>query len=295
MAQPTSSEEMPDAAAVRIVAVDMDGTLLDANGVITPGTWEVLFALRDQGITVVPASGRQYSTLAELFAPFVTPEHTLTVIAENGGVVIDDGKLVSTHSLPKPVVAAVLSALETADLRHGSAGAVMCTPYMAYVESDNPAFLAEARRYYKALEIVPDLTALLAEDHELHVVKMAMFAFDGSTKVLQPVLDIPAVTSVDGTTVARAVVSSPNWMDVMPTSVNKGVALADLHKAVHLGPENTVAFGDYLNDLELLDHAEISVAMANAHPEVLQRARYVAHPNTEEGVARFCRELFGLS
>ena len=53
-----------------------------------------------------------------------------------------------------------------------------------------------------------------------------------------------------------------------------------------MSPEQTAVFGDYLNDLELYDRAELSFAMANAHPRVLARARYIAPANDEGGVTR---------
>jgi len=77
----------------------------------------------------------------------------------------------------------------------------------------------------------------------------------------------------------------------MPPDINKGVALAAMQHRLSITPDETVVFGDYLNDLEMLDVASNSFAMANAHPEVRVRARYVAPPNSAHGVLRVLAEL----
>ncbi len=70
----------------------------------------------------------------------------------------------------------------------------------------------------------------------------------------------------------------------MNRGVNKGVALERLQASLGIDRAQTAVFGDYLNDLEMMDAAALSFAMANAHPEVAARARYRAPANHESGV-----------
>ena len=81
-------------------------------------------------------------------------------------------------------------------------------------------------------------------------------------------------------------VSGPHWLDVMAAGVSKGAGLRTLQEALEVGRDETAAFGDYLNDLEMLDAAAHSYAMANAHPRLRARARHIAAANSDNGVAR---------
>lgn len=87
---------------IRLVVADMDGTLLDEHGRIPEGFWDMLARLRARGVEFVPASGRQYATLRNMFASKaseVLDGGELSYIAENGNVVAVDGKVVEVHGV----------------------------------------------------------------------------------------------------------------------------------------------------------------------------------------------------
>lgn len=275
-AAPTPVSALPDGAAVRLVVCDMDGTLLAPDGGISARTWEAIRALRAAGIVFAPASGRQYATLAGLFAEI---HSGLTVIAENGTVVMRDGEPLAVSPLPHGVVPAAVRAVRALGMPAApgeGAGVIVCTPEMAYTERSDESFLREARHYYHALEIVPDLEEIPGE-----AIKIAVFSFDGAEAAAAPALREARVDEE-----ADVVVSGRNWVDVMPPGINKGGALARLRERLGISAAETMVFGDYLNDLEMLADVELSFAMANAHPDVIVRSRYIAPPNDEDGVAR---------
>lgn len=286
---PTPADLLPGGAAIRLVVCDMDGTLLGADGRISLRTWEMIRAMRAAGVVFVPASGRQYATLADLFADI---HGGLTVIAENGTVVMRDGAELAIEPLPHGVadnVVDVVRRLEQDRLSggdnatRGGSGAVVCTPKMAYTERDDEEFLREARHYYHALTTVPDLHDIPADP-----VKVAVFTFDSAEDTVAPALQAAGIDSL-----ADVVVSGRNWVDVMPPNVNKGVALERLQAALGVRRDETMVFGDYLNDLEMMDFAEASVAMANGHPDVIQRANYVAPRHDVDGVAQVLEHVLG--
>lgn len=272
----------------------MDGTLLDPSGRLTPRTARLVDGLHGRGVHVVPASGRQFHAITQA-SGLDGPEQF--VIAENGGVLMCGGQALAVHQLPRAVAHAALAALEAADLRRGAAGAVLCTPDRAYIERSDADFHAAAAHYYTALETVPDLGELIEARTDLQVVKIAAYAFGGgdAEKLLAPVLDVPEVTTPAGRTEAVAVVSSAHWVDLMAPDVNKRRALAEVQRRLGVGPEHTMAFGDYLNDLELLAGAAWPVAMDNAHPLVRERAKLIAPSNSEDGVAQVLEAVFGLA
>lgn len=254
------------ATDLRLVVADLDGTLLDERGQVPAGFWPLLERMRARGIVFVPASGRQYATLASLFARAAAG---MPFIAENGMYTVRDGVELGSVVLDRAFVREAVTLLRGLgrDL-----GVVVCGKRSAYVERADAAFLAEARKYYVALATVEDLLAV-----EDEVIKVAVFDFGDAEAGTAPRLAPLAETH-------QVVVSGEHWVDVMAPGANKGSALRALQRELGITRAQTAAFGDYLNDLELLDAAGLSFAMANAHPEVLARARFVAPANVEEGV-----------
>ena len=78
-------------------------------------------------------------------------------------------------------------------------------------------------------------------------------------------------------------------MDVMNSGVNKGAALRTIQEKLGISREETMSFGDYLNDYELLLEAKESYAMANAHDKLKEIAAHIAPSNREQGVMRVIR------
>jgi Cof subfamily protein (haloacid dehalogenase superfamily) len=278
-----ASPALPDGPVdVRLVVADMDGTLLDAEGHVPEDFWPLLDLMRSRGITFAPASGRQHSTLARTFAGHLDG---MPVIAENGTLVVRDGEELSSTPLAPRVAEEVVHRVREVAGTGRDVGTVVCGKRTAYVERADDAFWTEASRYYAALEAVSDLAAvasLRAVDDQ--ILKVAVFDFDDVAPAV-----VPALSPLRSA--AQVVVSGRNWLDVFADGVTKGAAVERLQAELGITREQTVAFGDYLNDIELLDAADWSFAMADAHPRVLERARYVAPSAAEHGVVRVLEQL----
>ncbi|MBN9178107.1 MAG: HAD family hydrolase [Microbacterium sp.] len=266
---------------IRLIAVDMDGTLLLPDGSIPEGIWPLLGEMAARGIAFAPASGRQLATLQQMFAR-VPGE--LDYIAENGAFVVRGDDEVSSDAVDGAVAASLVTRIR--GLVAGGAlraGLVVCGKLSAYVEDTTPEFVAEVEKYYAKLEIVPDLLAVTDQ-----VLKLAIYDFDGGETHTARALDDLRATH-------QVVVSGRHWVDVMNSTVNKGVALRDLQRALGVTPAQTAAFGDYLNDVELLQAADWSYAMADAHPDVAAVARHRAPSNADAGVVTVIAELLAAS
>nr|WP_269328963.1 Cof-type HAD-IIB family hydrolase [Kineosporia babensis] len=259
-----------------MVVADMDGTLLDGSGQIPDAFWPLLEQMQERGIVFVPASGRQYATLARLFerAPADTP-----FVAENGTYLLREGAELGSTTLGRAVVVDVIQHLRDLTRAELDLGVVLCGKRSAYVERKDEAFVGEVSKYYAALEIVDDL--LVPEDD---VLKIAVYDFGDAETGAGPRLEEFARTE-------QVVISNHHWVDVMAAGANKGVAVGQLQRSLGITRDQTVAFGDYLNDLEMLDAATWSFAMANAHPEVLARAAAIAPANTEQGLITTLEQL----
>ncbi len=265
---------------IRLVVADMDGTLLDASSRVPDVFWPQLKAMRERGVIFVPASGRQYATLERMFGKANAGG---SYIAENGNLVVSDGRVVSVTGMDSAAVRRMVEAGSRA-LETGThdIGMVLCTPDCAYASRREPAFLAEAGKYYARLELVPDL-----RDVPGTVIKVAVYDFGDAESTAREVFGSFRRDH-------QVVVSGPHWVDVMDRGTDKLRGVLALQRALGVSREHTAVFGDYLNDLEMLSAGEWSFAMANSHPRLFEAARYLAPSNVDLGVPRVLERLLGL-
>ncbi len=166
--------------------------------------------------------------------------------------------------------------------RGADVGAVLCGKASAYIERTDPPFREEVDKYYHRLEVVDDLNAV-----DDDVLKVAVFDFVSSEEISAPAYAHFLSTH-------QVVVSGQHWLDVMDLHANKGSGIRHIQDALGITRDQTMVFGDFLNDLEMMDEATYSFAMANAHPALAARARYRAPGNTDNGVVRTIKSVLGL-
>ncbi|RZI94910.1 MAG: HAD family hydrolase [Microbacterium sp.] len=261
---------------IRLIAVDMDGTLLLPDGRLPDALWPLLERLHARGIAFAPASGRQLATLQGMFAEV---DAELDFIAENGAHVVRGDLEVSSDTMDPEFVAALVDRLRALNARGMRLGVVLCGKRSAHIDDTDPVFVSEVEKYYRELRIVDDL-----HDVDDQILKIAIYDFAGGEQNVAPQLsDLRATHQV--------IVSGLHWVDVMNQGVDKGVALRRLQEALGVTPAQTAAFGDYLNDLQMLEAADHSYAMADAHPDVAAVARFRAPSNAEAGVVTVIEEL----
>ncbi len=256
---------------IRLIAADMDGTLLDENGLLPPHFGEVFERLDKEKILFAVASGRQYGNLLNHFRAF---RDRMIFIAENGTYVVYRGETLYSSVL---VFRDVLELAEEAKRVPGAA-CVVCGIRAAYVEKSNvdgrPEALAEIRKYYAAVELV-DSFADVSDD----ILKFTVLVFEGSEKYA-----LPAFAGYKDR--FKLTVSGDYWLDITMHEANKGIALGRIQQRFGISKTETMAFGDFLNDVELLENAGYSYAMKNAHPGLFAHARFRAAGNEEDGVLR---------
>lgn len=244
----------------------MDGTLLSDKKEIDPSFWITHQQLMDRGIVFSVASGRQIYTLENTFADI--KQETL-FIAENGTYVRYKGEDVFLNSLDTTHLHQIIETgrqLEGADL-------VLCCKNSAYIENHDPAFVAEVGKFYHHLELVNDLTKVRDT-----VLKVAVYDFLGSETNSNVAF---SAFNKD----YKVTLSGPEWLDITNATANKGTAIKRAQEKLGILKEETMAFGDFLNDMEMMQAAGHSFAMKNGHPEIIRTARFVTEKdNNNNGV-----------
>lgn len=260
----------------RLITCDMDGTLLDNAKNIPDDFWPLLGRLQEQGIVFAPASGRQLETILHMFEKAPNP---VSVIAENGALVYHDGEIVSLTTIDKTATMRVLDAI--AEHPEVEWDVTLCRADGAFVGHTNEEIAQLTAMYYHKLNVVDDVRDYVNDD----VIKLALFTLGNPEEVAETILKEAAGDDL------AVVVSGTQSIDVIHQDINKGIGLQELAAKVGVPLSQTLAFGDYLNDTELLAAAGTSYAMANGHPQLKAAADHIAPSNEENGVVRVLQQL----
>ncbi len=250
----------------------MDGTLLNSNHQVSNRFFELFEQLKERGILFAAASGRQYNSIVDKLQPI---KDDIIVIAENGGFAMQREKELVSTPLPMEHKNRILDALENiADIHP-----VLCGKRKAHLLARSPEFAEKLREYYTEYELLDDLRTFEGE-----ILKIAIYHFESSEKYIYP-----AVKHLEGE--LKVKVSGANWVDISSPNAHKGFALQKVQAQHNISPQETMVFGDYNNDLEMLALADFSFAMANAHPNVMKAANYRTASNDDFGVERILEKL----
>lgn len=259
---------------IKLVATDMDGTLLNSQKELPPDF--TAWVERHPEIRVVIASGRQYHTLYEAFGGV---RDRLIFIAENGNLVFEGERVLYKNVMAE---ADILRCIRTAEALPGVTP-ILCGVRSAWTVHAPPQVEREARMYYRRLTFTGDLAACVREDE---IVKIALY--------IEGYRAGETVSRFQGIGAhLRPVVSGPDWIDISNDNASKGAALRSIREHYGIRREECMGFGDYMNDYELLQECGESYAMANACQELRESARYTTASNDEDGVMRVLRTLDG--
>ena len=262
-----------DLSKVRLVVSDMDGTLLNSEGQVSDTFITLFNELKEENIQFIAASGRQYYSIIDKLKEI---HADIIVIAENGGFAKRNDEELVTVSLPLDKTREMINLMRQVEDAH----IVLCGKKQAYVDSDNEKFLNIFNEYYHKYQIVDDITKI--DNDEFF--KIAVYSFGGSEQTTYPV-----VSHLENE--VKVKVSGENWLDISSMKADKGNALKHIQEMLGIHPDETMVFGDYNNDIEMLELAHFSYAMANAHPNVTEAANYITKSNNDLGVEIVLNQL----
>lgn len=263
---------------IRLVASDMDGTLLSPQGKLDEVFFTIFNKMHDQGVVFVAASGRQYYNLLKIFDRI---SDQCYFIAENGSFVVYRGEELLVVDMPRSRVGEIIDEVRKID----GAYPVLCGKKSAYIETyNNPVFVefeAQVSKYYDRGETVKDLHDVVDDD----ILKVAIFDFKGSATNCGPLLEHFNDT-------LKVVVSGQSWLDISHPEANKGRALELIQRRLGVTTEQTMAFGDQMNDVEMMTKAKFSYAVENAVEGVKAVSNFRAESNVDGGVIKVLNEYF---
>lgn len=283
----------------KLIAIDLDDTLLDSQLKISPRVKALIQELRARGVVVTLATGRMFRSSRPIARELGLD---LPLITYQGALVkncLSDEILVH-RTLEKEYAREIIGLAREKELHVN-----LYLDDELYVEGLSPEGEAYARLAGVPVCLVPDLAGLLtgrkresrADENGAGKSKVVGKGPAGPTKLLligdEQYLDkLQAVLKPHYGEKVHITKSKPHFLEFTHPLANKGAALAELAKYYGVSREETMAIGDSFNDLEMLEYAGLGVAMGNARREIQARADYVTAANDEDGVAealqRFC-------
>lgn len=267
-----------------IIAIDMDGTLLNSKNIVTEHSVSVLQKLARQGHYIVPASGRAVTLLPPELDRI--PKRTWA-ITENGAMIWDYRKqrAIFREKMPEGTTAEILQ-----QAQEYPCYAEVFSDGKAYIEAGDVSKILHAElgeefiRYmlqnHSSVERLAWNLPLLEEAEKVNIYFEDMELSGKFRTGWENELSLAVTTSISGN------------IEFNRKGVNKGTALSKLRKMLGVDKDAVIAFGDNENDLEMFAEAGIAVAMENARKEIRSAASYVAGHHDRDGVACFLENFF---
>ena len=250
---------------IKLIATDMDGTLLDDRKNLPQNFDDTIIKLFERKIRFAISSGRSFCTLKEQFSRY---RDDLTFICDNGAYVVDKGKVVSCSVLPADAVRNIVRFCVDNNLM-----ALLCGRNGTWHNSKSEQQNIEISQYYINQIHMDDLTK--CDDD---IFKIAIFEENGIENSAYPKLMNRYSDSFN------VQLSGKFWVDIMNKGITKGAALHTLQNRLGINYNDTMAFGDYLNDVEMLENSYYSFAMENSHEKVKKTANFTTGSNNDNSV-----------
>jgi hypothetical protein len=270
---------------IRLLAIDLDGTLLNSRGEVSEANGQALLAATERGVQLVVGTGRRFYSALPFIAQIPCP---VTLISSNGALITNDaGEVLHWDFLPRQVARQVLEI--TCDYRPYSV-LIFYTPNRGQVTMQDNAVLEGPLGWYlktsaDSLELVPELGAKLDRDP----IQVMIGGPPGRIEPAEALLRSSPVNADVHLTWTKYLTRDVSILDIMNRGCSKGRALKFCAERCGILPSEVMAVGDNFNDLDMLQFAGIPVLMGNRCPGLDYPNWPTTLSNDEDGVAAAVR------
>lgn len=262
---------------IKLICSDIDGTLVpDGTDKINPEIFDIIRELKKRGVQFVAASGRQYESIRKLFEPVI---EDIICVADGGNVIIEKGKLMSVTKMELQDVKELVEEIK----KMPGCDIMAAAPTTSYIAKSALELIELMDKgYHYHITQVEDIAEALQDD----IVKISLYHHEGRAEEVakkylsEKWFEHPRV---------KAACAGVVWEDFVNRMGGKGSAISDIQKGLSITPEETMVFGDNLNDLEMFACAKYSFAVGNARQEVKDAASFVTDTHENDGVLKELR------
>lgn len=252
---------------IKLIASDMDGTLVNDEGKINEKMFGLINDLHEKNIKFAAASGRFYSQLSRNFERIKT---SMIFISHNGA-------LVKYNNRGKTIYSSCISAKDIDHVtnlkREFGEEVFLGAAEDAYIVNPSQTILEE----FKFVE-VPWVIVKAFKEVKCPIYRVTYYIKNGVKQETVEYLKNNLNENLE------FVVSGDKWIDIMNKGTSKGSAIKILQEKFNIDENNTMVFGDYYNDLSMFKEAYYSYAMENAPEDVKKHANFIAENNNKNGV-----------
>ena len=259
---------------MKLIAVDVDGRLLNSKNKITPKTRNAIIRAGEMGHKIVIASGRPTKAVNFLAKELNFGKYEGLLANYNGTSITNyaSGEVLVNHNLDRDLALRILDKTRYLDIN-----IIIPRDEILLSDTDHKFLKAESKLLGLEAKIVSDIRDKLNFDPN-----KILFAAD--SEILEE--NIPFLVENFGN-VTSQVRSHRNYYEIMPKGLSKGNSLLEIAKLYDIDQADIIAFGDEMNDISMLEIAGTAVAMGNALEPIKKKADYVTLSNDEDGIGDY--------
>lgn len=258
---------------IRLIASDMDGTLLDGHSEVPPETYDLILALREKGVHFAASSGRRFDRLCQFFAPV---RDKMDFVAANGAQVYVDGELVDREVFSHLGIRRLAKTVGKFESLH-----------MALFDDEKSFLLDDEDKFVREIDKdLPNAERIwYLPGPDVSILKISIYCEDGH------VMDYAYALSRELGDEFLFAPSGTHWIDALQRGVNKATGIEQVMAHHGITRDEVMAFGDSMNDYEIIRFVGTGCAMANGRPALKAVANCVIGYNYDQAVQGEMRKL----
>ena len=258
---------------IRLIASDLDGTLLDEHSEVPPETYDLILALREKGVHFAASSGRRFDRLCQFFAPV---RDKMDFVAANGAQVYVDGELVDREVFSHLGIRRLAKTVGKFESLH-----------MALFDDEKSFLLDDEDKFVREIDKdLPNAERIwYLPGPDVSILKISIYCEDGH------VMDYAYALSRELGDEFLFAPSGTHWIDALQRGVNKATGIEQVMAHHGITRDEVMAFGDSMNDYEIIRFVGTGCAMANGRPALKAVANRVIGYNYDQAVQGEMRKL----